>query len=223
MKRFLIALITFVGTTASALETTPVKTFAPINDVQVLETMDVEANRIAKTAFERALNQFQAYAVPQLAKRGWTLNLERLWTNGTVNASTYRQGSQVTITMYGGFARFGNMTSAGLKLVACHELAHNLGGEPVYSDGSNMSVEGQSDYFAILGGCANAIGAGSDADLVLAKALAKLGGEAVPSYDTPDTSVVNRTQEGHPRAQCRLDTYRAARLGAARPRCWYAP
>jgi len=42
----------------------------------------------------------------------------------------------------------------------------------------------------------------------LADLLAALGGEQI-AYDTPDPTVVDRTQTSHPNAQCRLDTYLA--------------
>lgn len=45
----------------------------------------------------------------------------------------------------------------------------------------------------------------------LADLLAALGGERV-NFDTPDTSVVTSTDNAHPAAQCRLDTYVAGAL-----------
>ncbi len=41
----------------------------------------------------------------------------------------------------------------------------------------------------------------------LARLLADLGGDPMPEYNTPDQTVVSQTMEGHPPAQCRLDTY----------------
>ncbi len=41
----------------------------------------------------------------------------------------------------------------------------------------------------------------------LARLLAVLGGQEMPEFDTPDTTVVTKTSHSHPRAQCRLDTY----------------
>ena len=86
------------------------------------------------------------------------------------------------------------------------------------------------------------------------KSLATLlaGGGRAPSMQTPDTSVAKRTVNGHPPAQCRLDTYFAGSLcrknptgemgkvhprdgychrddkdeahrDHARPLCWYKP
>lgn len=49
----------------------------------------------------------------------------------------------------------------------------------------------------------------------LANLLAKLGGKPMPQFDTPDKTVVSKTNSGHPQAQCRLDTYFAGTLCAA--------
>jgi hypothetical protein len=79
----------------------------------------------------------------------------------------------------------------------------------------------------------------------LAELLASLGGETVPTLDTPDKTKVTTTSDPHPAAQCRLDTYVAGSLCdmdefvdvsdkdvnvgtcksglGARPLCWYAP
>jgi hypothetical protein len=89
----------------------------------------------------------------------------------------------------------------------------------------------------------------SMAGLALGRLLADLGGEKMPDFDTPDTHKVPRTDDDHPAAQCRLDTYYAGSLCGVdfqkdtsdtdptvntcsqekgdkigyRPRCWYAP
>jgi len=83
-----------------------------------------------------------------------------------------------------------------------------------------------------------------DGGLSLGKVLADLGGDNVPSYSTPDKTVVKKTLDSHPNAQCRLDSYKAgafcskewrddmiarnksemAQVSCSdRPRCWYAP
>jgi hypothetical protein len=43
----------------------------------------------------------------------------------------------------------------------------------------------------------------------LANLLAELGKTGTPAVGTPDTNVVSQTYDGHPAAQCRLDTYLA--------------
>ncbi|OQW52794.1 MAG: hypothetical protein A4S09_08090 [Proteobacteria bacterium SG_bin7] len=41
----------------------------------------------------------------------------------------------------------------------------------------------------------------------LGRLLAVLGGQEMPEFDTPDSTVVTKTNHAHPAAQCRLDTY----------------
>jgi hypothetical protein len=83
-----------------------------------------------------------------------------------------------------------------------------------------------------------------DGALSLGKLLAVLGGERIPTIATPDSSVVRKTSDTHPKAQCRLDTMYQGILCnrlwndgiiprnktematvscSARPACWYKP
>lgn len=94
---------------------------------------------------------------------------------------------------------------------------------------------------------------GAMGGLSLARLLANLGGarseKDMPLFTTPDTSKVSETDDSHPEAQCRLDTYYSGATcevdasvdvdngdptlgtcsqekgakGSYRPRCWYAP
>lgn len=83
----------------------------------------------------------------------------------------------------------------------------------------------------------------------LAMLLGDLGGNSRVNFDTPDTSKVSRTNDNHPAAQCRLDTYFSGGLcdksisedvsdtnaitgvcikkdgytDGVRPLCWYKP
>jgi hypothetical protein len=41
----------------------------------------------------------------------------------------------------------------------------------------------------------------------VADLFSDLGREPITKFETPDTKVVTRTNDSHPRAQCRLDTY----------------
>jgi hypothetical protein len=89
--------------------------------------------------------------------------------------------------------------------------------------------------------------------LALSRLLADLGGarteDEMPFFTTPDISQVDQTNDEHPKAQCRLDTYYNGSLCPVdfkkntdsvdplintcsqekgdtvgfRPRCWYAP
>lgn len=83
-----------------------------------------------------------------------------------------------------------------------------------------------------------------DGGLSLGKVLADLASDKAPSYETPDKTVVKKTSHSHPKAQCRLDSYKMGALCTKqwndeiipgnknemmqvscsdRPRCWYAP
>lgn len=243
---------------------------------------------ITEKVFNEVIDEAIAHYQPIIASHGGTLKFNRLWTNGTVNASANRQGRTWVVNMYGGLARRPEVTKDGFALVVCHELGHHLGGFPFTGGGIFggrwAANEGQSDYFATLS-CArdlwqdqNAINAAAaqkvdakaagvcneiwstdnarnlcyriaNASLSLATLLAN--GEKV-AFDTPDQTVVNRTANQHPNAQCRLDTYMAGARCVAefdknvipqnlaqsrentcdvanqytegtRPRCWYAP
>lgn len=56
----------------------------------------------------------------------------------------------------------------------------------------------------------------------LATLLASLMQEPVPQFETPDPTVVTRTQLSYPETvQCRLDTYVAGTLDKPRPACWF--
>ena len=83
----------------------------------------------------------------------------------------------------------------------------------------------------------------------LGQLLGSLGGNSKISFDTPDTKMVRQTNDAHPAAQCRLDTYMAGMLcdksiledvsrtdaipgtcikkdgyaQGVRPLCWYKP
>ena len=77
-----------------------------------------------------------------------TLVIKRYWADSTVNASTQRLFSKVTIKMYGGLARRPEINPEGFALVLCHELGHAYGGLPYVSSFMKLSAEGQSDYYA---------------------------------------------------------------------------
>ncbi|MBS1984021.1 MAG: hypothetical protein JST16_07590 [Bdellovibrionales bacterium] len=57
----------------------------------------------------------------------------------------------------------------------------------------------------------------SMAGYVISSVLGDLGGTGAVSFATPDTSVVGTTNDEHPAAQCRLDTYFAGALCTASP------
>lgn len=217
-------------------KTTLCEGFLPRNDMNI-PVGDVRALGIKEDAFNRVMDKAQEVYAPVIAAKGAKLKINRLWSNGTVNASADQQGSDWILNMYGGLARHAATTEEGFALVVCHELGHHLGGFPKYSDDPWASNEGQSDYFATAKclrklfpdketagvdpvaakGCEATFPKGTERNLCLQNALggmsvAKLfqaltGSRTPPKFDTPDRSSVGSTQDGHPATQCRLDTY----------------
>jgi hypothetical protein len=246
-----------------------------------------DSGGISEAQFNAVMDRMQALYGPIVAAHGATLQINRLWTDDTVNASAEEQGGTWILNMYGGLARDKSITQDGMALVACHEMGHHLGGAPRYGGTDWAANEGEADYFAnakclhrFFGDKATASfthGLAASDDVALAKAacaksykgsadqalclrsseaamsvtalLGSLGGEPASHFDTPDPNVVATTNDEHPAAQCRLDTYFQASLcsksytidmsptdpavggcvlsqgytSGMRPFCWYKP
>lgn len=79
-------------------------------------------------------------------------------------------------------------------------IAKTLNAPKVVVDSCNKIYKSNADEAAL---CVRTSMAGkSVGDL-----FASLGRLAEPKFDTPDKNVVSRTDDNHPKAQCRLDTY----------------
>lgn len=260
--------------------------FVPENNLWI--SADQKTNDgITKEEFFEINDTMEKLYAPIVKKFGGNLKVNKLWDDGTVNASAQQQGSTWIVNMYGGLARFSGMTYDGFALVMCHELGHHLGGfpkNPGLITPSWASNEGQSDYFATMKcfrevyGRENNLQRMEGVDVpavveescsvqhktssaialckraamggaVLARVLGKLGQSAEPQFETPDSTQVSATNNRHPKAQCRMDTYFAGAVcgishkvdfgkedaitGACaeergdkfgvRSRCWYKP
>ncbi len=126
--------------------------FAPHNDRYIpINRNSDEATGISESDFNLVLDKVENLYASLVQEKGGVFEINRMWTNGTVNASAEQIGEKWVINMYGGLARHELMTADGFLLVACHELGHHLAGKPKYSSyfgGSSWaSVEGQSDYY----------------------------------------------------------------------------
>ena len=258
----------------------------PENDLNI-PVSEVSVLSLSEHQFHSVLDRVEKVYKPIVAKLGARLDLQRLWSDGTVNASAMRIGNRYVVNMYGGMARYPAITEEAFALVACHEVGHHLAGAPKVKGWFNSwaSNEGQSDYFSglkcfrqlysdqenidwassaiihpiVVDKCSNQWA--SDADVALCARFAMAGRSITQlfkelkfpndplSFETPDSSRVGRTDDGHPRPQCRLDTYLASALcdrpldektsvrnprqGACnrsegyiegvRPLCWYKP
>lgn len=192
----------------------------PKNDLWYPEAME---DRTSKAGFSEAIQKVQRAYEATVAAKGARLQINNMWSDGTVNAQAYREGSLWEVDMFGGLARYGRMDKYAVAAVACHEVGHHLGGRPRYNYNTDWaSVEGQADRWAALG-CVHRVYPGHElaAFLTLARTLASLGGETEPHLNTPDPTRVWVVTEGHPPAQCRLDTMYDAYQKKGRPGCWY--
>lgn len=205
----------------------------------------LQSTGLTEESFNNVLDRVEQHYAPLLRAKGVRLDLQRLWKNGTVNASAEQRSRNVyTVNMYGGLARHPRINEDAFLLVACHELGHHLAGAPTYGrPNAWASTEGQSDYFATMKcfkelfteeehaewyetngfdpyaeqkcqeqyteaievvACIRA----SEAGLTLANFFNDLRKSPDNlSYQKPDSRVVRKTDNNHPAAQCRLDTY----------------
>ena len=279
MRNLLLGTIATLSLSGAAHAEKLCKGILPQNDLKI--GVEFTGTGIDQPTFNAALDKVTAVYAPIAVAAGYTLQFNRLWSDPTVNSDTDTEGTTWVINSYGGLARYAGMTSDGYIAVACHELGHHLGGAPLFSDGSGMSVEGEADYHVgtkclrkvftadnnvsimagqtidplVLSNCsgsfvgdANAIALcerSAAAGMVLGVIMSDLDSSGAVAFNTPDTSKVSQTNEDHPAAQCRLDTYFNSGVCIAsanvpfsptdetagacmngdgmRPYCWFAP
>jgi hypothetical protein len=246
----------------------------------------MNAPSMTEAEFNSMLDRVEKLMAPEVAAKGKTLVVNRMWTSTEANAYAHREpNNEWHIDMHGGLARHPLMSDDGFIMVACHEMGHHLGGAPHHVMADPLSNEGQADYYASLKcfrrlftvqenrewakmntinpiakaecnkrfanqnsrlSCMRATHAGIN----LGTVLASLNEEPVdPVLGQVDTTKVVKTRNGHPKAQCRVDTYFAGAVcnrrtdsllsdtdylaGTCekeqgftfgfRPRCWFAP
>ena len=222
--------------------------------------------------YNKVLDTFYELYAPRIEALGGTFVIERDWIDGSVNAFSWKGGTQYGIEIPGGMSRYELINEEAFILVICHEMGHVLGGGP---HRYGTSFEGQSDYFSslkcmrevlpllprkdipVFEDCNEAFDNMDELQtcshtlrgaLALSSLYARVERIPYPKIETPDPSVVSKTDRRHPSAQCRLDTVVAGALcpadpsvdvsledpaqGAcvrpefekeARPKCWYRP
>ncbi|HXH31553.1 MAG TPA: hypothetical protein VNJ01_12115 [Bacteriovoracaceae bacterium] len=119
--------------------------FFPANDLRIPVGLK-GVGGIDKAAFNEVLDQAQSLFENKIKQQGFTLRVNRLWTNEQVNAQASAGGE---LSFYGGLARHPDMSRDGFALAVCHEIGHLIGGFPKYP-GSRLSAESQSDYYGTL-------------------------------------------------------------------------
>jgi hypothetical protein len=123
--------------------------FLPKNNLNIpVDTKNLTG--ITEEHFNSVIDEVETLYSPIVSEYGGELQIERRWTDGTVNAYAEQVGTVWTVSMFGGLARHKTISPDGFALVVCHELGHHIGGSPRYSGGDWASNEGQADYFATL-------------------------------------------------------------------------
>ncbi|HXH75720.1 MAG TPA: hypothetical protein VNJ08_12175 [Bacteriovoracaceae bacterium] len=229
--------------------------FLPENDLNIPVGLKGMGG-ITEEQFKISIDKVEEIYAPIVASMGGKLEIERNWTDGTVNAYASQTGKTWKVAMFGGLARHATITQDGMSLVVCHEIGHHIGGGPKKGSSGGggwwggtggaaswASNEGQADYFATLKclrksflnednqsivrqmevpskvteDCKQSTkGNLEDTALCIRTSMAgksvsdlfsALGKLPVTSFETPDSKVVSKTDDNHPKAQCRLDTY----------------
>ena len=152
-------LLSFTGISSASADTAghaAVKTkkktlclYLPKNNYKI-PVNNFQEGGITEAQFNAVITKVAKYYEPIVKAHGGVLKVNRLWKDGTVNASAERDGNTWIVNMYGGLARHRVVNEDGFTLVMCHETGHHLGGYPIISGDDWASNEGQSDYFATM-------------------------------------------------------------------------
>lgn len=123
--------------------------FVPENNMYIPEGL-YSTGGITEDQFNEVMTRIEELYTGDVERMGDKLKINRLWSNGTVNASATRQGKTRVLNMYGGLARHKAIGIEGMALVACHELGHHNGGAPKIAGFGRLwaTNEGGADYFA---------------------------------------------------------------------------
>lgn len=115
--------------------------------IPVDKTKSITTEGLSEFQFKEVIDRFSKSA-SEIEGIGGFLKVNALWDSEKVNAKAYKEKDSYIIDVYGGLARFPQMSEEVLNLVLCHELGHHLGGAPFTSIGGDVSTEGQADYFS---------------------------------------------------------------------------
>ena len=155
VKKFLMTLSLASLMTAPAYTCTEDGKKGIIEDNDLYISADSKSmmnSNIDEAKFNEVIDKVVDVYAPIISNMGETLNVERNWEDGTVNAYASRRGGTWNVAMFGGLARHETITPDGFALVVCHEIGHHIGGAPKKSSfwSSWATNEGQADYFATL-------------------------------------------------------------------------
>jgi hypothetical protein len=227
-----------------------VKSWVEDNDLWMEDNIDFVDNGMTEELFNKIIDIGKEIYAETAKEWNETLIVNPLWTNSTINANASRDGNGWTeINMYGGLSRRSEVIPIGFALVLCHELNHLYGGTPYIDVELKMSGEGQADVSGAGWCLKNIVEKLNDTTKIditdymkkvcnndsvciqqlaggnsLGTLLSVLNKEKIPNYETPDKTIVKKTNTSYPRTtQCRLDSYHNGTLGLERPKCWFKP
>ena len=138
--------------------------FVPENDLYIPANAKITTG-LTEAQFNAVIDKVESVYSPIISSFGGKLEVERNWSDGTVNAYASQSGKNWKVAMFGGLARHETITEDGFALVICHEIGHHIGGAPKKGGSTSTgggwggngggasswaSNEGQADYFATL-------------------------------------------------------------------------
>ncbi|HWU43137.1 MAG TPA: hypothetical protein VN132_06855 [Bdellovibrio sp.] len=124
--------------------------FVPENTMYIPEGLYTTGG-ISQDQFNAVMDRIEQLFSGDIERQGDHLKINRLWSDGTVNASAQKSGNTRILNMYGGLARHKAIGVEGMALVVCHELGHHNGGAPKVGSwwGDAWATnEGGADYYA---------------------------------------------------------------------------
>jgi hypothetical protein len=186
---------------------------------------------IKKRKFFRVLSHMQKTFQYLGSNRNEELVVMGGWIDPNADMAFARRWDTAQVLIYRGMAHRRELDEDSLMLIICHELGHLYGGPPFSNESNEISLEGQSDYFATKSCLTKALKTYKDKNVEVrtklamqnvAKFLANNWSVPYPRFDTPDQTIVDEMIKTHPNPQCRLDTFVAGLELLERPYCWYA-
>lgn len=217
--------------------------FMPENELSEEDNLN-SLSQVTEKDFNELIDQVKEFYEPIVKSHGARLQVVKHWKDPTVNAYAIQYGDLWQVSFFGGLARRKEITKDGFQLVVCHEMGHHLGGYPYVEWASNEGQSDYYSTLScarqlwkkdikkneeVSKGiphfpkklCQIAWPKKDDKFLcyrimLASKSLSDLLGSSIPKYETPDKTVVTKTDDEHPAPQCRLDTYMAGSLCQAK-------
>lgn len=138
------------------------------------------------------------------------------WYNDEVNAYAYKQDGVGHVVLLGGLIRFPCIEIEALSLIISHEVGHLIGGPPYYPD-TDMSCEGQADYFGVRN-IMRKVWFGEYYYTVTTDAITQMKVFfGLPPFKGTGARALGGCS--HPPGDCRIETYNAALDLLAKPEC----